>query len=73
MIGKNLPDLAVVSFDWSTIQARYTHCFQWYTLRKQHAVNIMIGDDEQLGRRTKAGVLIQEQARVDVPVWADDR
>jgi hypothetical protein len=39
----------------------------------EHPKDIMIGDDQQIGRGAPSGVFVGEQARVNVSVGADDR
>ena len=42
-------------------------------LRVEHPEDVVVGDDEELGRRAERGVLVGEQARINVAVRADDR
>ena len=70
MICEDLPDLAVVGLHCDAIPRRHTQRLQRDALRIEHAEDIVVGDDEQLGGSPQRGVF-GKQARVDVPVRAD--
>ena len=73
VLTEDTPDLAVVAFDAAAIHARHPQRFERDALRVQHAHDIVVGDDEQVGGRTEGGIGVAEQARVDVAVRTDQR
>ncbi len=70
MIGKDLPDLSVIRFHRLAITGRYAERFQRDALGIEHAEDVVVGDDEQVGWRAQRGIF-GKQARIDVPVRAD--
>ncbi len=72
MIGKGLPDLAMVCLDQPAIAPRDAQRFQGNALGVEHAEDVMVGDDEQIGGRAEGCVFIGQQRGIDVAVRRDD-
>lgn len=64
IFAKEFPDFAVIASEQR---------LQWNPLRVQHARDVMVGDDEQVGGRAEGGVGVGEETRVNVTVRRDDR
>ena len=73
---KGLPDLAMIRFDCAVIFPLihgHTLGFKGNALRVQHPKDIVIRDQEELGRRIEMVRSIGEQQRVNMAVRADQR
>jgi hypothetical protein len=68
-----LPDPAVVGLDRRAAAGRHPDLLQGYPLAVKHAEDVVVGDDEQLGRGAQSGVRVCEQLRGDVPVRVHER
>jgi hypothetical protein len=73
MLGEALPDPAVISLDWRAVVGRHAEIFEREALSVEHAEDVMVGDDEQLGRRAQVRGRVGQQRRWDVAVRADQR
>ena len=73
MVGEGLPDFAVVGLDRPAIPPRHAERLQRHALRVEHAEDVVVGDDQQIGRAAERVVRVGEHARVDVAVRADQR
>ncbi len=73
VIGKELPDFAVIVLHRAAVNAGHAQRFQRDTLRVEHPEHVVVGDDEQLCGRPEGGVLVGKEFGIDVPVRADDR
>jgi hypothetical protein len=73
IVRERLPDFAMIALDRATIHARHAECFERNALRVQHPKNIVIGNDEQIGRRTERIVWIGKHSRIHVTVRTNQR
>ncbi len=73
VVGEGLPDGAVRSLTLPPPVERGEKIGHRHTLRIQHAHDVVIGDDEQVGGCAKAVVRIGKYARVHVAVRANER
>lgn len=73
MIGEALPDPAVVGLDQRAIPAGDAEIFQRDALAVEHAKDVVIGNDQQLGRRAEGRRRVGQQRGRHVAVRADDR
>ena len=70
--GKDAPDLAAVRLRPAAVSARHAEAFQLDALRAEHAEDVVIRGDEELGRVRK-GIVFCKPARVRMTMRADDR
>ena len=71
VVAEDLPDAAVVGFDFSAIDRGYTQPLEADALRIKHPENVMIGDQKQIRRCSQIEIGIGESARIDVAVGTD--
>jgi len=63
VFAEEFPNFAMVASE---------HRLQRNALRVQHARDVMVGDDEEVGGRAKGGAGVGEETRVNVTVRRDD-
>ncbi len=73
IVGKDLPYLSVIPFDDPAILSRNPNVLQGNALGIEHPEDVMVGDDQQICRRSKRGLFLSKELRVDVPVRTDQR
>ena len=73
VVGERLPDFAVVGLDRPAIPPRHAQRLQRHALRVEHAKDVVVGDDQQIGRAAEGVVRVGEHARIDMAVRADQR
>ncbi len=72
ILGEDTPDLAAVGFRPAAVGARHAEAFKADALGEQHAEDVVVGSNEQLGGIGKR-LVFRKPARVRVAVRADDR
>ena len=73
VVRERLPGLPVVHVDGASVGSGHAEHLQRDTLGVQHPEDVVVGDDEQLGRRAERRVGVGEQPRIHMPVRAHDR
>ena len=73
VLGEALPDAAVVGLDWRANAGRHAQLLQRQALAVEHAQDIVVRHDEELGRCAKASRRIGQQASRHMAVRADQR
>jgi hypothetical protein len=58
--------------DQPAVPPRDAELFHRHALRVQHPRDVVVGDDQQVGRRAEVVVRVSEHPRIDVPVRADE-
>ena len=71
VLGKAPPDGAALGFDRCSVKARHPKVLETDALAEQHAVDVMIGNDEQPGRIGK-GLVERIPAWIRMAVGTDD-
>ncbi len=71
MLGKGLPYPAVILFHRRAAGPGHAQRLQGDPLGIEQPKDIVIGDDEQVGRRAQGGLLVGQEPGIDVAVGAD--
>jgi hypothetical protein len=58
VLAETLPDLAVVGLHRRAVEGRDAEVLHRYTLAVEHPVDVVVGDDEELGRRAQSGARV---------------
>ena len=72
-VGEALPDAAVILLDRRAIAAGDAQRLERHALAVEHAEDVVIRNDQQVGGRAEGRLRIGEQCRIDVPMRADQR
>src|SRR5712692_10972252 len=73
VLGEELPDVTLVTFHRPSVAGRNAQPLKRYALRIEHAKDIVIRDDEQIDRSAKGVIQFGKNARVYVPMRAEQR
>src|SRR5713226_2205246 len=73
VLGEELPDVTMVTFQRPSVAGRNAQPLKRYALRIEHAKDIVIRDDEQIDRSAKGVIQIGKNARIHMPMRAEQR
>ena len=73
VVCEQLPDAAVVALDLAAVCARDAQPLKRDALRVEHAKDVVVGDEQQVGGRAERVIRLGKHARVNVAVRADER
>src|SRR5215467_11399937 len=73
VLGEDLPDFAMIRFDRAAVDTRNAQSLQRNSLGIKHPEDVMVGNEQQIGRRPELILRIGEHSRVDVAMRAYER
>ncbi len=72
VLGETAPDFARIGFDRAAVDARHAQVLETHALAVEHAMHVVVGNDEQ-PRRVGERRVVRKPLRIRVAVRADDR
>src|SRR4029450_362771 len=73
MLGEGLPDLPVIHPSVVAVFSRDPESFERNPLRIEHSENIVVGNQQQLGRGPESVIRVGKHARINMPMRAHQR